>query len=221
MHRSSSKIPHSSPDPVTALKNRGGVLRASSTIKGEELERSAMLRSRRQRERLWPSFSTVGCVGVLSPLPEPLWAHTHSYPSRPAHPPCPLLGIMRRLRAAQSHVSPSWFSSRPSVDVVAAACQRPFKRVLAELAAPKVRQALDADCSVLTEHPSPGSKFPLSGPPSIVPLALLHLGLGLGSCRAPPSPSTPSWSVLPACTCCCWRESLAAESEVLHRHWDP
>ena len=94
MHRSSSKIPNSSPklsDPVATLKNRGGVLCASSTVKSDEMGRSATLRGRQQRQRLQPSLSTVGCVRVLSTLPKPAWVHTLSYPSRPTHPPDPLL----------------------------------------------------------------------------------------------------------------------------------
>ena len=62
MHRSSPRIPNSSlelPSSVAALKNRGGVLRASS-----------MPGRRRGPLELYPSLSTMGCVGVLSPLPE-------------------------------------------------------------------------------------------------------------------------------------------------------
>ena len=59
-----------------------GVLHASSTIRCEELERSGMLRGRRQPQGLYPSLSTMGCMEVLHPLP---------YPSRPARPLCPQL----------------------------------------------------------------------------------------------------------------------------------
>ena len=70
MHLSSSKIQNSSPElspSVTALKNRRGVLRASS-----------MLGGRRGQLELYPSLSTMGSVVVLSRLPEPLWVRTLS-----------------------------------------------------------------------------------------------------------------------------------------------
>ena len=54
-----------------------------------------MLRGRQHHQGLYPCLSTVGCMGVLPPLPEPLWVHTLSYPSRPAHPPCPPLKRMK------------------------------------------------------------------------------------------------------------------------------
>ena len=38
-----------------------------------------------------PVVEHKGLRGVLSPLSEPLWVRTLTYPSRPAHPPCPPL----------------------------------------------------------------------------------------------------------------------------------
>ena len=73
--------------PILSLpfKNQGSVLRALS-----------MLRRRRSHPGLYPSLSTVGCVGVLSPLPpESSSVRTLSYPSRPARPLCPLLKKMK------------------------------------------------------------------------------------------------------------------------------
>ena len=49
---------------------------------------SSMLGGRRGQLERHPSFSTMGCVVVLSPLPEPLWVSTLSFPTQSACPTC-------------------------------------------------------------------------------------------------------------------------------------